>query len=134
MESLKTKSRIVTILTTLIVAVLTYIASMNPDQLATELGVYGSWASVIIVICASIINQISEEKRVKRAEDLIKNGEPTIRVEVDADKVLSEIEKRKSEALNAEESQVLEEPPIVYDSNDDAEDEDGVVRLVDDQQ
>lgn len=71
MESYKNKSRIITILTTCLIAILTYIASMNPDQLAQTLGIYGSYASVIIVICASIINQISEEKRVTRAEDII---------------------------------------------------------------
>jgi len=83
---------------------------MNPSDLANQLGVYGSYASLIIVICAAIVNQVSEEKRVKRAEDLIKtnNGEPTIKVEVDTDKVLSEIEKRKQE---------LNTPPTVDEMN-----------------
>jgi len=110
MESLKTKSRIVTIIVTIIFGIITYISTMNPSDLANQLGVYGSYASLIIVICAAIVNQVSEEKRVKRAEDLIKtnNGEPTIKVEVDTDKVLSEIEKRKQE---------LNTPPTVDEMN-----------------
>ena len=44
---------------------------MNPSDLAQQLGIYGSYASLIIVICASIVNQYSEEKRVKRAEEIL---------------------------------------------------------------
>ena len=121
MESLKTPSRITTLAVTIIFGIITYISTMNPSDLANQLGVYGSYASIIIVICASIVKQYSEEKRVTRAEQIIENNytklgypktqkednkEPTIKIEVDADKVLSEIEKRKQE---------LNTPPTVDD-------------------
>jgi len=113
MKSFKTKSRVITILTTIVIAIVTYIASMNPDQLANQLGIYGSWAGVIIVICASIINQLSEEKRVQRAEYIVSKeyaNDPPIRVEVDTTDCEKLIEKKKQELLEKGE---LSEPPIV---------------------
>lgn len=70
MKSLKIPSRIVTIIVTIIIALLTYIATMQPETLAAYLPGYESFAAVIIVIAAAIVNQYSEEKRVQRAEEL----------------------------------------------------------------
>lgn len=71
MESLKVPSRIVTVLVTIILAVLTYVAAMSPDTLAAYLpSEFAPYAAVIIVIAAAIVNQYSEEKRVERAEEL----------------------------------------------------------------
>ena len=73
MESLKVPSRIVTVLVTIILAVLTYVAAMSPEALAAYLpSEFAPYAAVIIVIAAAIVNQYSEEKRVERAEDIVK--------------------------------------------------------------
>ena len=71
MESLKNTSRITTLIVAIIIGIITYISTMNPDNLATYLGVYGSYAPIIIVIAGIIVNQYSEESRVKRAEELV---------------------------------------------------------------
>ena len=71
MQSLKIPSRITTIGVTVIIAILTYITTMNPNDLATQLGAYGSYAPLIIVIACAIVNQYSEETRVTRAEEII---------------------------------------------------------------
>ena len=71
MESLKNKSRLTTLAVAIVLGIITYIASMNPNDLANALGVYGNIAPVVIVICGFIINQYSEEERVKRAEELV---------------------------------------------------------------
>lgn len=91
MESYKTKSRIITIIVTIIIAGLTYISTMDPNNLAQTLGIYGNYAPLIIVICAAIVNQLSEEKRVTRAEEKIEDnytklGYPRIQTEDDKDK------------------------------------------------
>ena len=70
MKSLKVPSRIVTLVVTIIIALLTYIATMQPEALATYLPGYEPYAAIIIVIAAAIVNQYSEEKRVQRAEEL----------------------------------------------------------------
>ena len=70
MESLKVPSRIVTVIVTLIIALLTYVATMQPEALAAYMPGYEGWAAVIIVIAAALVNQYSEEKRVERAEEL----------------------------------------------------------------
>jgi membrane-associated HD superfamily phosphohydrolase len=71
MKSLKIPSRLTSLAVTIIIAIITYISTMNPNHLATQLGIYGSWASLIIIICTSIVNHYSEEARVKRAEEII---------------------------------------------------------------
>ena len=71
MESLKNKSRVTTLIVAIVLGIITYIASMNPNDLATQLGIYGNMAPVVILICGFIINQYSEEERVKRAEQLV---------------------------------------------------------------
>lgn len=71
MKSLKIPSRITTLIATIIIAIITYIATMNPSNLATQLGAYGSYAPLIIVICANIATQYSEEERVKRAKEIV---------------------------------------------------------------
>lgn len=71
MESLKIPSRVTTIGVTIIIAILTYISTMNPMDLANQLGCYGSYAPLIIVIACAIVNQYSEESRVTRAEEII---------------------------------------------------------------
>ena len=71
MESLKVPSRIVTVIVTIILAVLTYVAAMSPETLAAYLpNEFAPYAAVIIVIATAIVNQYSEEKRVERAEEL----------------------------------------------------------------
>ncbi len=70
MESLKIPSRIVTVVVTVVIALLTYVAAMSPDTLAAYMPGYESYAAVIIVIAAALVNQYSEEKRVERAEEL----------------------------------------------------------------
>ena len=71
MESLKVHSRIVTLITTLIFAGLTYVSTMTPDGLAAYLPQeYAGCAALIIVLATAIVNQYSEEKRVERAEVL----------------------------------------------------------------
>ena len=70
MESLKVPSRIVTVIVTLIIALLTYVATMQPEALAAYMPGYEGYAAVIIVVAAALVNQYSEEKRVERAEEL----------------------------------------------------------------
>ncbi|MBR4396524.1 MAG: hypothetical protein IKS93_01570, partial [Methanobrevibacter sp.] len=70
LKSLKVPSRIVTLATTLIIALLTYVATMQPETLATYMPGYEGYAAIIIVIAAALVNQYSEEKRVERAEEL----------------------------------------------------------------
>ena len=70
LKSLKVPSRIVTIATTLVIALLTYVAAMRPEALAAYMPGYEGWAAVIIVIAAALVNQYSEEKRVERAEEI----------------------------------------------------------------
>ena len=73
MESLKNKSRLVTVLVTIAFAILTAIATMTPDGLAAYLPEeFAPYAALIIIIAGAIVNQYSEEKRVERAEDIIK--------------------------------------------------------------
>ena len=71
MESLKNTSRVTTLIVAIVLGIITYISAMNPNDLANQLGVYGNMAPVIILICGFIINQYSEESRVKRAEELV---------------------------------------------------------------
>lgn len=70
LKSLKVPSRIVTLATTLIIALLTYVAAMQPQTLAAYLPGYEGYAAIIIVIAAALVNQYSEEKRVERAEEI----------------------------------------------------------------
>ena len=70
LKSLKVPSRIVTLATTLIIALLTYVAAMQPQTLAPYLPGYEGYAAIIIVIAAALVNQYSEEKRVERAEEI----------------------------------------------------------------
>ena len=71
MESLKYKSRIVTLIVTIIFAVLTAVSTMTPEGLAAYLPQeYAGSAALIIVVAAALVNQYSEEKRVERAEEL----------------------------------------------------------------
>ena len=70
LKSLKVPSRIVTLATTLIIALLTYVAAMRPESLAAYMPGYEGYAAVIIVIAAALVNQYSEEKRVERAEEI----------------------------------------------------------------
>lgn len=57
---------------TIVIALLTYVATMQPEALAAYLPGYEGYAALIIVIAAAIVNQYSEEKRVERAEDIVK--------------------------------------------------------------
>lgn len=71
MESLKYKSRVVTIIVTIIFALLTAVSTMTPEGLAAYLPQeYAGSAALIIVMAAALVNQYSEEKRVERAEEL----------------------------------------------------------------
>lgn len=70
LKSLKVPSRIVTLATTLLIALLTYVAAMQPETLAAYMPGYEGYAAVIIVIAAALVNQYSEEKRVERAEEM----------------------------------------------------------------
>lgn len=72
LKSLKVPSRIVTLVTTIIIALLTYVAAMQPQTLAAYLPGYEGYAAVIIVIAAALVKQYAEEKRVVRAEDLVR--------------------------------------------------------------
>lgn len=72
MKSLKVPSRIVTVIVTVVIALLTYVATMQPEALAAYLPGYEGYAAIIIVVAAAIVNQYSEEKRVERAEDIVK--------------------------------------------------------------
>ena len=78
MESLKVPSRIVTLIVTIIIALLTYVATMQPEALAAYLPGYEGYAALIIVIAAAIVNQYSEEKRVERAEELAVQKSATV--------------------------------------------------------
>ena len=57
---------------TIVIALLTYVATMQPEALAAYLPGYEGYAAIIIVVAAAIVNQYSEEKRVERAEDIVK--------------------------------------------------------------
>lgn len=70
LKSLKVPSRLVTLAVTLIIALLTYVATMTPEALAAYMPGHEGYAAVIIVIAAALVNQYSEEKRVERAEEL----------------------------------------------------------------
>ena len=71
LESLKVPSRIVTVIVTVVIALLTYVATMTPEALAAYLPQeFAGYAALIIVVAAAIVNQYSEEKRVERAEEL----------------------------------------------------------------
>lgn len=70
MKSLKIPSRIVTVIVTIVIALLTYVAAMSPETLAAYLPGYEGYAAIIIVIAAALVNQYSEEKRVERAEEI----------------------------------------------------------------
>jgi len=70
LKSLKVPSRIVTLIVTLTMALLTYIATMQPEALAAYMPGYEGYAVLVIVIAAALVNQYSEEKRVERAEEL----------------------------------------------------------------
>ena len=72
LKSLKIPSRIVTVLVTIVMALLAYVATMQPEALAAYLPGYEGYAAIIIVVAAAIVNQYSEEKRVERAEDIVK--------------------------------------------------------------
>ena len=72
MESLKVPSRIVTVIVTIVIALLTYVAAMSPETLAAYMPGYEGYAAVIIVVAAALVNQYSEEKRVERAEELVR--------------------------------------------------------------
>ena len=78
MESLKIPSRIVTVIVTVVIALLTYVATMQPETLAAYLPGYEGYAALIIVIAAAIVNQYSEEKRVERAEELAVQKSATV--------------------------------------------------------
>ena len=128
MESYKTKSRIITILTTVLIAALTYVSTMNPDQLAQQLGMYGSYASLIIVICASIVNQYSEEKRVTRAEELVENnytklGYPRIQDEDNKDEVNTTTDDIQPKVTEAEYSHNTENTTPEEDTHNLGDDE-----------
>ena len=70
LKSLKVPSRVVTLATTLLIALLTYVAAMRPEALAAYMPGHEGYAAVIIVIAAALVNQYSEEKRVERAEEI----------------------------------------------------------------
>lgn len=72
MKSLKVPSRIVTVIVTVIIALLTYVATMSPETLAAYMPGYECYAAVVIVVAAALVNQYSEEKRVERAEEIVK--------------------------------------------------------------
>ena len=78
MESLKYKSRCVTVIVTIVIAALTYISTMSPEALASYLPGYEGYAALIIVIAAALVNQYSEEKRVERAEELAMQKSTTV--------------------------------------------------------
>ena len=78
MKSLKIPSRIVTVIVTIVIALLTYVAAMQPEALAAYLPGYEGYAAIIIVVAAAIVNQYSEEKRVERAEELVKQKDSVL--------------------------------------------------------
>lgn len=61
-----------TVIVTIVIALLTYVAAMQPEALAAYLPGYEGYAAIIIVVAAAIVNQYSEEKRVEHAEELVK--------------------------------------------------------------
>ena len=68
----------VTLAVTIIIAALTYIATMSPETLATYLPGFEGYAALIIVIAAALVNQYSEEKRVERAEEIAISHSTTV--------------------------------------------------------
>lgn len=78
LKSFKVPSRIVTLATTLVIALLTYVAAMQPETLAAYLPGYEGYAALIIVIAAALVNQYSEEKRVERAEEIAISKSATV--------------------------------------------------------
>ena len=79
MESLKFKSRLVTVIVTLVFAGLTAISTMTPEGLAAYLpSEYAGYAALIIVFAAALVNQYSEEKRVERAEEIAISHSTTV--------------------------------------------------------
>lgn len=79
MESLKFKSRLVTVIVTLVFAGLTAISTMTPEGLAAYLpSGYSGYAALIIVFAAALVNQYSEEKRVERAEEIAISHSTTV--------------------------------------------------------
>lgn len=79
MESLKFKSRLVTVIVTLVFAGLTAISTMTPEGLAAYLPAeYAGSAALIIVFAAALVNQYSEEKRVERAEEIAISHSTTV--------------------------------------------------------
>ena len=79
LKSFKVPSRIVTLATTLIIALLTYVAAMQPESLAAYLPQeFAGYAALIIVIAAALVNQYSEEKRVERAEEIAISKSATV--------------------------------------------------------
>lgn len=69
-ETFKHKSRLITVLAAIIIGVLTYISTMQPEILAQYLPGYERYAPIIIVLAAIVLNALSEEKRVNVAEQL----------------------------------------------------------------
>ncbi len=122
MESLKFESRLTTLIVAIIFGIITYIATMNPDNLANYLGVYGSYAPIIIIIAGIIVNQYSEESRVKRAEELVHHEytilgqpkektetddtEPTITVKVDADELIDKIQLKQEKTTETDDTEM----------------------------
>ena len=78
MESYKLPSRLVTLIVTLVIGLLTYVATMQPETLASYLPGYESYSALIIVIAAALVNQYSEERRVERAEELAVQKSSTV--------------------------------------------------------
>lgn len=78
LKSLKVPSRLVTLAVTLIIALLTYVATMQPETLAAYLPGHEGLAALIIVVAAALVNQYSEEKRVERAEELAVQKSATV--------------------------------------------------------
>ena len=127
MESLKNTSRITTLIVAIIFGIITYIATMNPDNLATYLGVYGNYAPLIIIIAGMIVKQYSEDSRVKRAEQLVHqqytvlgypkeksetdNNEPTITIKVDADDVIDAMQSKQEKTSEDNTSNTPNEIP-----------------------
>ena len=78
LKSLKVPSRLVSLAVTLVIALLTYVATMKPEALATYLPGHEGLAAVIIVVAAALVNQYSEEKRVERAEEIAISKSTTV--------------------------------------------------------
>lgn len=141
MESLKTKSRITTFIVAVIFGVITYIAAMNPDNLAVYLGVYGSYAPLIIIIAGMIVKQYSEDSRVKRAEQLVHqqytvigypkesetdNNEPTITIKVDADEVLDAIQSKQEKTSEPDDTEMNNNTDEIHEEDIFTKEEDDV--------